>query len=529
MPRDFALGCVTPIYKAGDVSSAANYRPITLLNSDYKLLAKVLAVRFGTAMSPSTGSEQTAFLPGREIGEGIAATQLLAAELSAAGRPGAMLVLDIAKAYDTVGRGFLVRVMRAQGASEGMIRWVTLLLSDPRAVARVGGCVSRPAIWRAGVRQGCPLSPVLYLFVAQALACWLRELPEVGIVVGGHRVVSMHHADDTRVFLASLASSLVARLLAHLTQFASASGQRVHPAKSCAVPLGTLQPDAPDTTQAVPVRASTVSLGITVSGLAAAPVQLAQRDGLRIVVRPPPPPPPDPPLDAAWERRIRGTRARAGIVAGLHLSAMGRGMSVSSYAVSRALYHAEHEGLPRTATQALAAAMGRAVDRPRRVPGLRSALLGGSPSVGGFGLLPLQQHITSRSAKWAGVLLRHLAPPPRPPGPHPSPAAPAWLLLAEVVLRRVCPSLHPAQSLLLAAFSLPDHVCQGYLTGVSAQRLQLPVGPLRRMGMALQSLGVVHSHPRAERCPPCTVLEWLQRPALPQEEVGAVLQGLVWG
>jgi hypothetical protein len=71
-PAGFTLGTVSPILKPGapDVTAPAAYRPITLLPTHYRLLAKVLAVRFGAAMVDAIDQEQNAFLPGRHI-EGL--------------------------------------------------------------------------------------------------------------------------------------------------------------------------------------------------------------------------------------------------------------------------------------------------------------------------------------------------------------------------------------------------------------------------------------------------------------------------
>ncbi len=98
MPEGFNHGIISPIYKSGDRSQPANYRPITLLNADYKILARMLATRFAKAMTKSVGSEQSAFLPGRRIGDGVALTQLVPAMLSVKDRPGGVVLLDIAKA-----------------------------------------------------------------------------------------------------------------------------------------------------------------------------------------------------------------------------------------------------------------------------------------------------------------------------------------------------------------------------------------------------------------------------------------------
>jgi hypothetical protein len=107
-PCRFTVGRITPLHKGGPMCQASNYRPITLLNSDYKVLARVLAERFGKAMPACIGVEQKAYLPGREIGDGVFHTQLVAANLSLLGQRGAVVLLDIAKAFDTNDRAFLL-------------------------------------------------------------------------------------------------------------------------------------------------------------------------------------------------------------------------------------------------------------------------------------------------------------------------------------------------------------------------------------------------------------------------------------
>jgi hypothetical protein len=152
--------------------------------SDYRLLARVLATRLGPALAPAIEAAQTAFLQGRQIGENILFLQLLPDLLRGEGRSAAVAFLDFQKAYDTVSRPFLFAAMEAMGAGEGLLRWVQLLLADTRAAADVNGWVSTPVSSDAGVRQGCPLSPALYLFVAQALFSFLRSRGH-GIEVGG--------------------------------------------------------------------------------------------------------------------------------------------------------------------------------------------------------------------------------------------------------------------------------------------------------------------------------------------------------
>ena len=106
-PRGFLDGVISVIFKKGDRTIPANYRPITLLNTDYRLLAKALASRLGNVLKGIISAEQTAFLGGRNIGENILLMKLLPGLFKSRGHVGVIAFCDFAKAYDTVDRDFL--------------------------------------------------------------------------------------------------------------------------------------------------------------------------------------------------------------------------------------------------------------------------------------------------------------------------------------------------------------------------------------------------------------------------------------
>jgi exonuclease III len=168
LPRGFHDGIISVLHKKGSRADPANYRPITLLNTDYRLLAKVLAHRLGAVLPSIIGTEQTAFVRGRSIGENCHLLQLLPHLLAKERRWGLVVFCDFRKAYDTVDRGFLLAVLRALGLGADFISWAQLLLTNTRAAALVNGHLSKPARSAAGVRQGCPLAPLLYLCLGQA-------------------------------------------------------------------------------------------------------------------------------------------------------------------------------------------------------------------------------------------------------------------------------------------------------------------------------------------------------------------------
>ncbi|GLI61898.1 hypothetical protein VaNZ11_004415 [Volvox africanus] len=175
VPTGFLDGIIKVLYKKGDPKQPGNYCPITLLCSDYRLLAKVLANRLGPALGRFISPEQSAFLPKRLIGASVLFLRHLPHLLRKLNRQGLLAFLDFAKAYDTVDRNFLMGAMEAMGAGPQLCSWTRILLSNTRARAMMNGFKSRLVKMEAGVRQGCPLAPLLYLFVAQALFSWLKS------------------------------------------------------------------------------------------------------------------------------------------------------------------------------------------------------------------------------------------------------------------------------------------------------------------------------------------------------------------
>eukprot|EP00955_Chlamydomonas_euryale_P021656 228801-Chlamydomonas_euryale.AAC.1 len=110
-------------------------------------------------MAPCMGAEQMAFLPGRDIRNSLMEVFVVLAELAAQCGGGAVVLLDIVKAYDTVDRDFLFTVMAEMGASEGMLRWVRLLLHDTRASVHANGVELEARVWGCRGAPRLPTAP----------------------------------------------------------------------------------------------------------------------------------------------------------------------------------------------------------------------------------------------------------------------------------------------------------------------------------------------------------------------------------
>ncbi|GMF44381.1 unnamed protein product [Phytophthora fragariaefolia] len=115
------------IKKTGDLTNLLNYRPLALLNSDYKVFTRILATRISALLLRLIHQQQAGFIPGRQIHDTIdlfAAAQV-SAESARDQQLALAMMLDYEKAYDALARMFLVMVLRWLGFPE---RYITALL-----------------------------------------------------------------------------------------------------------------------------------------------------------------------------------------------------------------------------------------------------------------------------------------------------------------------------------------------------------------------------------------------------------------
>ncbi|KAG1666446.1 hypothetical protein FOA52_015116 [Chlamydomonas sp. UWO 241] len=348
-PPGFLDGVVASIYKAKNAADAANYRPLTMLGSDYRILAKVLATRWTPLLSAVVGPEQTAFLAGRRISDNICLTQMLPGLLAANAAEGvgptgaALALLDFRKAYDTIDRGFLIAVMEAVGVGDGVLAWTRTILTHTYASAEVNGFISAPRKYAAGVRQGCPAAPALFLFLGHALACFLRTCPAVGVeVVPGCRVTCPQYADDCMPLLRSCAPADVAALVETMAVFGRATGLVLNLGKCGILPLGSAGEGLLAGAEVAGLRVldAGVSLGVPVSA------GLPPPEGVTGVCR--------ERLAAAYTKLAR-----------FPMSAFGRGHEAATYGVSRILFRAVAAGLAAVAAVAAAGHSRNSSPRPR--------------------------------------------------------------------------------------------------------------------------------------------------------------------
>ena len=241
-----------------------NWRPITLLNTDYKILTKSLAIRLHKVLPSLIDLDQTGFLKGRYIGENIRTISDIIDYTSLRNQPGIILLLDFEKAFDTIKWSFIVNSLKHFNFGPDFIHWVEILYSNTESTVINNGNTAGFFKLQRGIRQGCPISPYLFIIAVEILANGIRKNLHVkGISVGSTIIKISQLADDTTVFVSDLQS--VSNVLEMLEQFKAFSGLKLNLEKTIAKCIGSLEGKKYETLGLKWIDGPISTLGITIS------------------------------------------------------------------------------------------------------------------------------------------------------------------------------------------------------------------------------------------------------------------------
>ena len=231
-------GVITLIPKEySNLLNLANWRPITLLNLDYKIASKAIAKRIEKVLTSLINSDQTGFIKGRYIGQNVRLLNDILEQTEIQNIPGILLQLDFRKAFDTIEWEFIQKTLALFNFGESIQRWIFTFYTNPESsVLNNGFCTNSFKLSR-GVRQGCPLCPYLFILSVELLACKIRQDKEIqGIQIFKKEIKISQFADDTSLLCNSCKS--VQRAIQVLNDFGDVSGLRLNPSKTKALWLG---------------------------------------------------------------------------------------------------------------------------------------------------------------------------------------------------------------------------------------------------------------------------------------------------
>ncbi|CAI5481924.1 unnamed protein product [Closterium sp. Yama58-4] len=224
------------LHKKGPKDHLGNYRPITLLNTVYKVQAKLLANRLKKELHLVISEGQHGFIPGRCLADAVS---VVADAVEAAGNGGKdwyLLMVDFQKAYDTIARPYLFETLRKLGAPEQFVKWTEGLHRGSGTTIAINGWIGDQVEMQRGVRQGCPLAPYLFLCALEPLCLEIRRKGLGVKPEGGEELTYVGYADDTTLILKG--EDQLRSAAEVLERFGDLSGLRTNKGKSVVIPLG---------------------------------------------------------------------------------------------------------------------------------------------------------------------------------------------------------------------------------------------------------------------------------------------------
>ncbi|XP_020673031.1 uncharacterized protein LOC110092712 [Dendrobium catenatum] len=236
MRKDWKDTLIVLIDKVKNPLLPSNYCPISLCLTNYKIVATMLVNSLKTCIPKLITEEQMAFIPGRSISEHC----LLAQEIFhmfkvSKNRKGLMaLKLDMEQAYDSMGWPTLDHVLKWYGFPSIYANLIMECIVDVRFSIIINGKNSKWIIAHSGFRQGCPLSPYLYIMCSQLMSNSIEQRGQnIGIQISprGPRITHLLYADDVLIF-SHVSKEIAKEVKGIVEDFCNWTGQRINVNKS---------------------------------------------------------------------------------------------------------------------------------------------------------------------------------------------------------------------------------------------------------------------------------------------------------
>ncbi|WOL05350.1 hypothetical protein Cni_G14078 [Canna indica] len=181
------------------------FRPISLTSGVIRILSKILALCLKPLMSNLIGDSQCAFLPGKSTHNCFMAANELIHHCKRSGTEGYLSKLDLAKAFDSVSWEFLLEILRKRGFPVMWVKWISSLLHSSESSVLLNGTPWKWFRYKRGLRQGDPLSPYLFLLIADVFARLMSRANQNSMISrinpgGGREITNLEFADDFIIF-----------------------------------------------------------------------------------------------------------------------------------------------------------------------------------------------------------------------------------------------------------------------------------------------------------------------------------------
>ena len=205
------------------------------LNTDYKIATKCIARRLEKVLPLLIERDQTGYIKGRFIGENIRLiTDIIEQHEN---KEGMILFLDFEKAFDSLEWEYLFKVLNIMNFGPSFLNWIRTFYSNISSCVINNGHSSEFFSLQRGVRQGCPLSGLLFVLAVEPLAHQIRTTNSIKGLENENKSTKLSlYADDTTAFIRD--DSSAASLFTLFDQFSTFSGLKINKSKTEGLWLG---------------------------------------------------------------------------------------------------------------------------------------------------------------------------------------------------------------------------------------------------------------------------------------------------
>ena len=224
--------------KDKDLRHLANWRPVSLLNTDYKILTKLLAMRLQKVIPSLVNSDQVGYIKNRYIGENIRILSDILQLTDIEEIEAYITQIDFEKAFDSIEWDFLFTTLKVLNFGDNFISWIKTLYTDISACAGNNGNYSEYFTLSRSIRQGCPISALLFLLVVEILANKIRNDQTIkGVKINNEIYKLAMMADDITLINKDIQS--IANAIVVFNKFEKCSGLKLNLNKTDIIPIGS--------------------------------------------------------------------------------------------------------------------------------------------------------------------------------------------------------------------------------------------------------------------------------------------------
>ena len=229
IPPSWREAVISTIPKEGkDKLECGNYRPVSLLNNDYKLFTSILSKRIELILPVLIHEDQTGFVKKRQTQDNIRKSLHVVRQVTQQRLETLILSLDAEKAFDSVRWSFLYKVLSKFGFHTTIIDTFAALYGGPTARVKINGDLSNSFILERGTRQGCCASPLLFALFVEPISQLIRQRTDIkGVPMASGEQKLALFADDLLISITQPTQTLP-KLMKLLEEFGSISGYKIN-------------------------------------------------------------------------------------------------------------------------------------------------------------------------------------------------------------------------------------------------------------------------------------------------------------